>query len=119
MIGPRLESVKAVHGHLISKRYHCTCLPLNDMIECYLGTKLVMEMFFDVLNSHRNSTQYQVNLDMSKVNISCQNDHLNTVGVFQFQKVAKTAKKMLLTMLSAMLSVTAILVCLSNSKEIC
>ena len=39
-------------------------LPLNDTIECYLGMKLVMEMIFDVSNSHHNSRQFQVNLDM-------------------------------------------------------
>ena len=77
-----------------------------------------MEKFFDVSNSHRNSTQFQVNQDMSKVNISCQNDHLKTVDVSLIQKAAKTVKKMLLMMSSAMLSVKAILVCLSNSKKI-
>ena len=88
------------------------------MIECYLGTKLVMEMIFDVSNSHRklrHSKQFQVNQDMPKVNISHPNDCLNTVDASQILKVVKTVMKKLSTMSLVTLLVTAILVSMSDS----
>ena len=75
-----------------------------------------MEMIFDVSNSHHNSRQFQVNLDMLLVNINRLNGYLNTVGVFRIQKEAKTVTMMLLMMSLAMLLVKAILVCLSDSE---
>ena len=78
--------------------------------------RLVMEMIFDVSNSHHNSRQFQVNLDMPLVNIGRPNGYLNTVGVFRIQKEAKTVTMMLLMMSLAMLLVKAILVCLSDSE---
>ena len=75
-----------------------------------------MEMIFDVLNSHHNSRQFQVNLDMLLVNIGRLNGYLNTVGVSQIQKEAKTVTMMLLMMSLAMLLVKVILVWLSDSK---
>ena len=80
------------------------------MIGCYLGMRLVMEMIFDVSNSHHNSRQFQVNLDMRLVNIGRLNGYLNTVGVSQIQKEAKTVTMMLLMMSLAMLLVKVILV---------
>ena len=80
------------------------------MIGCYLGMRLVMEMIFDVSNSHHNSRQFQVNLDMRLVNIGRLNSYLNTVGVSQIQKEAKTVTMMLLMMSLAMLLVKVILV---------
>ena len=80
------------------------------MIGCYLGMRLVMEMIFDVSNSHHNSRQFQVNLDMRLVNIGRLNGYLNTVGVSQIQKEAKTVTMMLLMMWLAMLLVKVILV---------
>ena len=80
------------------------------MIGCYLGMRLVMEMIFDVSNSHHNSRQFQVNLDMRLVNIGRLNSYLNTVGVSQIQKEAKTVTMMLLMMWLAMLLVKVILV---------
>ena len=75
-----------------------------------------MEMIFDVSNSHHNSRQFQVNLDMLLVNIGRLNGYLNTVGVSQIQKEAKTVTMMLLMMSLAMLLVKVILVWLSDSK---
>lgn len=72
--------------------------------------RLVMEMIFDVSNSHHNSRQFQVNLDMRLVNIGRLNSYLNTVGVSQIQKEAKTVTMMLLMMWLAMLLVKVILV---------
>ena len=69
-----------------------------------------MEMIFDVSNSHHNSRQFQVNLDMRLVNIGRLNGYLNTVGVSQIQKEAKTVTMMLLMMSLAMLLVKVILV---------
>lgn len=69
-----------------------------------------MEMIFDVSNSHHNSRQFQVNLDMRLVNIGRLNSYLNTVGVSQIQKEAKTVTMMLLMMWLAMLLVKVILV---------
>ena len=75
-----------------------------------------MEMIFDVSNSHHNSRQFQVNLDMPLVNIGRLNGYLNTVDVSQIQKEAKTVTMMLLMMSLAMLLVKVILVWLSDSK---
>ena len=75
-----------------------------------------MEMIFDVSNSHHNSRQFQVNLDMLLVNINRLNGYLNTVGVSQIRKEAKTVTMMLLMMSLAMLLVKVILVCLSDSE---
>jgi len=69
-----------------------------------------MEMIFDVSNSHHNSRQFQVNLDMLLVNIGRLNGYLNTVGVSQIQKEAKTVTMTLLMMSLAMLLVKVILV---------